>query len=189
MINNPPKHHHQQWVGIAILSVLLSTCAPPIAYADTATHWKGKPTDWHETEATYSILSKAERNAGLPRGLAHCVAYAESRFKESALSPDKQDRGLMQINRRYEQYIVERYGKINHTNFRWDNAEQNATAGCEYLSAMIDRFGGSVYLGLIAYNWGPGNLASIREWNDIPKSKRRYAERILAMLDEWNEWR
>ena len=33
-------------------------------------------------------------------------------------------------------------------------------AMAEYLDDRIDQFGGNVYLGLAAYNWGPGNVES-----------------------------
>ena len=167
----------------AAIAILLAALALPVV----ANPRGGKPDDWYETPAMAAMLSTIERNADLPRGMAHCLVYAESRFKPSALSPNGEDRGLCQINRRYQSYIVGKHGDVRPAAFRWDDGRQNATAGCNYLAALIHQFGDSVYLGLIAYNWGPGNLARIRSLDEIPIAKRRYAEKILALLDAWNE--
>ena len=44
-------------------------------------------------------------------------------------------------------------------------------------------------MGLAAYNWGPTNLSNIKEWSDVPRDVRKYADGILAMLDEWSpDW-
>lgn len=167
----------------AILAIMISAIALPVV----ASQRGGKPDDWYESPAMAAMLSTIERGANLPRGMAHCLVYAESRFKPSALSPNGEDRGLCQINRRYQSYIVEKHGDVRPAAFRWDDGRQNATAGCNYLAALIHQFGDSVYLGLIAYNWGPGNLARIRSLDEIPLKKRKYAEDILRLLDAWDE--
>ena len=146
-----------------------------------------KPSDWNEPEHIRAILSFAENEAGLPRGLSHCNVYSESRFKPTALSPNGNDRGLGQINKVFQDWIVGHYSNINPVDFRWSDPQQNAEVSCNYLSAMIADFGGSVYLGIIAYNWGPNNLRKIKKWEDIPLKKRQHAAQVLRLLDAWNE--
>jgi len=169
--------------SVFILAVLLSVSA---LYAE-------RPIDWKETPVIELILSSAERDAGLPIGLAHCVAYAESRFHPSAMSrPVNGYRscGLMQLNRRYLYGVgglADRFSSAS--DFQWDDPAQNAEVGCRYLAWLIDRFGGSVYLGLVAYNWGPSNVQALEEWDDIPKEVRKYAAGILSMLDEMEGWK
>lgn len=161
----------------------------------TAALWgEGKPRDWKEGAEITSILSIAEQEAGLPRGLAHCVAYSESRFKPTARSrivDGYRSCGIMQLYRKYlygYDGLASRFADDPLT-FKWDDPEQNAEVGCRYLSWLIRRYGGSVWLALIAYNWGPTNLSSVRSLDEIPHDVVDYANGILALCDEWSpEW-
>jgi len=143
----------------------------------------GKPTDWNEPQSIRTILEEYDNS--LPVGLSHVVAYKESRFKKNA--NNGQDRGLMQINRYYQDYIAWKHAGIDQKSFKWNNAEHSAIAGCNYLAYLIDRFGGSVYFGIVAYNWGEGNLSRITSWDDIPDSVKEYADSTLFLLDLWDE--
>ena len=155
--------------------------------------WADKPRDWIEPTAIASILSAAEQDAGIPIGLAHCVAYRESRFRVNARSEvvgNYRSCGIMQLYRKYlygDAGLIARFSSVGQGDFQWNDPAQNSEIGCRYLAYLIDRFGGSVYLGLVAYRWGPTNLAGINEWSDVPTYARKYADGILAMLDEWNE--
>ena len=169
----------------AVLAILLSLAF--VAWA--------KPSEWVEPERIASILTVAEQDAGIPVGLAHCVAYAESRFKQTARSKvvdGYRSCGLMQLNRRYlygSNGLIARFSSVPADAFLWDDPVQNAEIGCRYLAYLIDRFGGSVWMGLAAYNWGPTKLSNIKEWSDVPRDVRKYADGILAMLDEWSpDW-
>lgn len=148
------------------------------------------PADWNEPASIAAMLTVKEQEWGLPRGIAHCQAYVESRFNPMALSSDKQDRGLDQINLYWQGELVWRYFRepdgTRRYGFDWRNPEHSATVGCAYLSAMIRNYGGSAWLGLVAYNWGPGKLSSIEKWSDIPVKKRKYADDILELLDQWS---
>lgn len=152
-----------------------------------------KPTDWKEPKEIREILTAAGDEAGLPRGLAHCVAYRESRFKVNALSEvvnRYRSCGVMQLYRRYlygDNGLIQNYSSKTQDDFVWYDPIDNSEVGCRYLSYLINRFGGSVYLGLIAYRWGPTNLANIDEWKDIPPYARHYADSILKNLDAWDE--
>ena len=55
----------------------------------------------------------------------------------------------------------------------------NLAAGCRYLSALLDSFGGDVELALAAYNAGPG---AVRHWGTIPpyRETRQFVARVAA---------
>jgi hypothetical protein len=159
----------------------------------TAALWsEGKPRDWKESAEIVMILSVAEADAGLPRGLAHCVAYSESRFKPTARSRivgGYRSCGIMQLYRKYlygPEGLASRFADDPLT-FQWDDPAENAQVGCRYLAYLIQRFGGSVYLGVLAYNAGPGTIERMKEWSDIPKRCVKYADDVLALLDRWDE--
>lgn len=63
---------------------------------------------------------------------------------------------------------------------RFDPAE-NKRFGTDYLSALIDHFGGDQERALVAYNWGAGNAA---KWNgdraSLPEETRNYLAAILG---------
>ena len=165
---------------LAIVLILLATalCA------------EGKPRDWKESAEVAGILSMAEQDAELPRGLAHCVAYSESRFKPDARSrivDGYRSCGIMQLYRKYlygPDGIASRFSD-NPEAFRWDDPRKNAEVGCRYLSWLIKRYGGSVYLALIAYNWGPTKLSRIERVDEIPPDVIQYTNDILVLLDQW----
>jgi soluble lytic murein transglycosylase-like protein len=164
-------------VKLIILLALL-----PLAYAQ-------KPPDWNEPATIKNILTVQGDRAGLPIGLAHCVAYTESRFIPTARSRvvnNYRSCGIMQIYRMYIVSLVNKYSSHPAT-FDWTNPRDNAEVGCKYLAFLIDRFGVSVWLGLVAYRWGPTNLANITQESDIPDYAVWYADSILKMLDEYDE--
>jgi len=161
----------------------LSLCIPAIA--------EHKPTDWHESAEMFTMLERVGDEAGLPRGMAHVLAYGESRFLPAVVSKDGADRGLMQLGRQWQSGLVERYFRTSdgtpRTGFDWRNPEHNATVGCSYLADLTRRFGGSLYMGMVAYNWGPGHVARMTRWGEAPRSTIRYVDRCMVLLDGWSE--
>ena len=175
-MNTPPQNARTILIITSVILFILFL--PAITNAE-------KPPDWQESSLIRNVLEA--HDDALPRGLSHVVAYSESRFKSYALSRNTQDRGLMQINKEYQDYIAWRHTEIPASSFKWDNPEHSAIAGCNYLSYLINRFGGSVYLGLVAYNWGEGNLSRITRLEDIPKKVVKYVDMEMELLDEWVE--
>ena len=152
---------------------------------------QNKPNDWNEPENIRQILNEAEKTNNLPIGLAHVIAYHESRFNHHAQSRyvgGYRSRGLMQIYFKYQKSIVAKYSTIPPGQFVWYNPEHSANAGCGYLAYLINRFGGSVYLGVLAYNWGEGNVERMTSTKQIPKDCTKYAESVINMLDRWEGW-
>ncbi|MBF0286906.1 MAG: lytic transglycosylase domain-containing protein [SAR324 cluster bacterium] len=57
--------------------------------------------------------------------------------------------------------------------------EQNVVGGTGYLKRQVEKFD-SLFLGLVAYNWGPRNtLRALRGQQHIPRSVRHYANQII----------
>ena len=137
-----------------------------------------------------TILRNAEIQNDLPIGLAVCVAWHESSYKPTAQSRyvgGYKSRGLMQIYHKYQDEIVSKYTDIPPKLFDWKNPIHSAQAGCGYLAYLIDRFDGDLYLAVLAYNWGEGNVSGLIAGrlteNDIPAHCANYAKNVLWMLD------
>lgn len=136
------------------------------------------------------ILRNAEIQHDLPIGLAVCIAWHESEYKPTALSRyvgGYKSRGLMQIYHKHQNEIVRKYTNIPVNLFDWKNPRHSAQAGCGYLAYLINRFGGDLYLAVLAYNWGEGNVSGLvagrLDWYDIPAHCTNYVKNVLWMLD------
>ena len=178
-LNGPdPTANRIFW--ILVIACLLAIWS---AYPEPA-----KPPKPPEYIAT--ILRNAEIQHDLPIGLAICVAWHESSYKPTAQSRYVgvyRSRGLMQIYHKYQNEIVRKYTDIPPKFFDWKNPIHSAQAGCGYLAYLIDRFDGDLYLAVLAYNWGEGNVSGLLTGrlteNDIPQHCTNYAENVLWMLD------
>jgi len=149
-----------------------------------------QPTPLKPPAYIATILRNAEIQHELPIGLAVCIAWHESEYKPTALSRwvgGYRSRGLMQIYHKYQNEIVRKYTNIPVNLFDWKNPIHSAQAGCGYLAYLIDRFDGDLYLAVLAYNWGEGNVSALLTgWlteNDIPTHCANYAKNVLWMLD------
>jgi soluble lytic murein transglycosylase-like protein len=108
---------------------------------------------------------------GLSPQLVDAVAWAESRYRASAISP-KGAIGLMQLM----PATARQLGVQNP-----HDPVQNIKGGAAYLRAQLDRFDGDVERALAAYNAGPG--AVIRHGQVPPyRETRRYVQNILDRL-------
>lgn len=111
-------------------------------------------------------------------------SYEESRHSVWALGRNGKksvDRGLMQINSRYERHfasmIEDRYGlKLEKHELR----KVNFLIGAYVLRKWYDHYG-SWRVALIAYNGGPGRL----EKGVLVPAAVRYADRILQNSKPW----
>jgi hypothetical protein len=124
----------------------------------------------------WPIVRNAECRHGLPRGLLDALVLAESAYRPGARS-SAGARGLTQLMPATARSL----GLHDH----FDPAS-NIDGGARYLRAMIERFGGSIALGLAAYNAGP--FAVRRAWA-IPRNGEMpaYVERVLNYWDEANK--
>src|ERR1035441_2247048 len=118
--------------------------------------------------AVQAALSAASATYGVPISVLNAVAQAESSFNPNAVSPAGAQ-GLLQL-------MPATGAALGVTN-PFDPT-QNANAGAQYLSQMYAKYG-DWNTALIAYNEGPGNLAS----QGIFPSSQSYADSILAPAD------
>lgn len=121
-------------------------------------------------------LAAAELAHGIPTDLLARVAYQESHWRPDIVSGAMKSPagcvGLMQLNPRY----------FPGAGVSWQADIE--TAG-KYLAALTSQFHGDWHLGIMAYNWGPGNVAKYvaNDWDidDLPIETRNY---IIAVFDD-----
>ena len=109
---------------------------------------------------------------GLDPALVLAVVEAESRQTPDAVSP-KGAVGLMQV-------LPETAAEIGFPDAA--DPASNLEAGCRYLAALLESFGGDVELALAAYNAGPG---AVRHWGTVPpyRETRSYITRVASVYE------
>ena len=107
------------------------------------------PLRLHPTLDAY--VTEAATNYGVDPILIRAVAWQESRFRGSAISP-KGAIGVMQLMP----------GTASWLGVNPHDPRDNIFGGVAYLSTLLDRFGGDVRLALAAYNAGPEAVARHR---------------------------
>ncbi|MBZ5587620.1 MAG: lytic transglycosylase domain-containing protein [Acidobacteriia bacterium] len=117
------------------------------------------------------VIATATR-VGIDPALILAVVDVESGQVPDAVSP-KGAMGLMQV-------LPETAAEVGFP----DPADpaQNLEAGCRYLAALLDTFGGDVELALAAYNAGPG---AVRHWGTVPpyRETRNFIARVAAVYE------
>jgi hypothetical protein len=112
-----------------------------------------------------SVLQNASASSGVPYSILSALAYQESSYNPSAVSPTGAQ-GLLQI----EPATGASLGLSNPF-----DPQQNANAGASYLMSLYNQYG-DWQTALIAYNEGPGALASKGPY----ASSQTYASTILS---------
>lgn len=110
-------------------------------------------------------LEAAAQSTGVPRKLLEAVAWVESRYTPSAVSP-RGARGLMQLMPDAAKGIDPH------------NPVQAAQRGAELLKHWYAKFRGSWGHALAAYNWGPGNVMRVPDPTRWPESVRTYVQKV-----------
>ena len=98
-----------------------------------------------------AYVIEAATKYGVDPILVRAVAWQESRFRGSAVSP-KGAIGMMQLMP----------GTASWLGVNPHNPRDNIFGGVAYFSTRLDRFGGDVRLALAAYNAGPEAVARHR---------------------------
>lgn len=111
-----------------------------------------------------AVLQNAAASSGVPLNILQSVAYSESRYKPTAVSPAGAQ-GLLQL-------MPATGASLGVTN-PFD-PQQNANAGASYLASLYRQYG-NWNDALIAYNEGPGNFAKSGAF----ASSQQYADTIL----------
>ncbi len=140
-----------------ILPVILSYCLLP-AMAEAGCRMDGKVWKY------LPIVNGTAQRHGVDPHLILAVIQVESDFEARAVS-SVGARGMMQLMPE----TAEELGVANSFN-PYDNVD----GGTRYLREMVLRYG-SVRMGLMAYNAGPGRVDS----GYVPMESIRYANRVL----------
>lgn len=116
------------------------------------------------------FIAEAAERQHLDHDLVSEVAWRESRFNQTAVSP-RDAVGVMQLTAGTARALgVDRY-----------DVAQNIHGGAAYLRGMLDRYRGDVKLALAAYNAGPG---AVDRYRGVPpyRETQDYVAAILARL-------
>jgi soluble lytic murein transglycosylase-like protein len=127
------------------------------------------PLRLHPTLDAY--VTEAATKYGVDPILVRAVAWQESRFRGSAVSP-KGAIGVMQLMP----------GTASWLGVNPHNPRDNIFGGVAYLSTLLDRFGGDVRLALAAYNAGPEAVArhrGIPPYRETQNYVKAISERLL----------
>ncbi len=118
-----------------------------------------------------SVIANATR-VGIDPALVLAVIETESGQASDAVSP-KGAIGLMQV-------LPGTAAEIGFPDAA--DPARNLEAGCRYLAALLDSFGGDVELALAAYNAGPG---AVRHWGTVPpyRETRTFIVRVAAVYE------
>ncbi len=121
-------------------------------------------------------VNEASQRYGMPVNLILGIMKAESDFNNECVSYAGA-KGLMQL-------MPETAAEVGVTD-EFD-PRQNILGSVEYVTKLINKYGGDVRLALAAYNTGPGKIArrgvtssTSAEYLTVPQSIRDYAERVL----------
>ena len=122
--------------------------------------------------AVHAAITAAARRQSLNRDLLEAVAWRESGFRQTALSP-KGAVGVMQIMPATALGLgVDRY-----------DLHQNIEGGAAYLRLMLNRYSGNLTMALAAYNAGPG---AVDRYRGVPpfRETQAYVGAILGRLSQ-----
>jgi len=130
------------------------------------------------------IVSESEK-AGYDPLFVAAVIRSESMFRHSATSA-RGAKGLMQLMPATGKYISEREKiELKRSEDLHDPAT-NIRLGIAYLKYLERKFNGNRERVLIAYNWGPSNVAlSMRNGAKPPTQSLQYAKTILSAHTQW----
>jgi soluble lytic murein transglycosylase-like protein len=132
------------------------------------------------------IVSESEKANFDPLFVA-AVIRSESMFKNRAIS-SRGAKGLMQLMPATGKYISERENIALKKSDDLHDPAINVRIGIAYLKYLEAKFHGNRERVLLAYNWGPANVAlSMKGAATPPSQSVQYAKKILAAHSQWED--
>ncbi|AJP09922.1 TPA: transglycosylase SLT domain-containing protein [Clostridioides difficile] len=121
-----------------------------------------------------NAVEQASKKYNVDANLIKAIIKVESDFNPNTVS-SAGAKGLMQL-------MPENCRDLGVTNPF--NIEQNIDAGTRHIKEYIDMFGGSIEMGLMAYNGGPGRMRSrgvesISDLYKMPKETQNYIPKVM----------
>lgn len=120
----------------------------------------------------------------LPKGLIDAVIWQESRGNPSAVNPKSGAQGLMQV---MPATGAQPGFGIQPLSNPFDAAE-NKRFGTQYMTAMMNRYGGNLTPALAAYNWGPGHVDKWQKagskFSLLPAETQNYVKSITNRMGQ-----
>lgn len=121
-----------------------------------------------------NAVKSASSKYGIDENLIKAIIKVESDFNPNTVSSSGA-KGLMQL-------MPENCRDLGVTDPF--NIDQNIDAGTRHIKEYIDMFGGSIEMGLMAYNGGPGRMKSrgvesISDLYKMPKETQNYIPKVM----------
>jgi soluble lytic murein transglycosylase-like protein len=135
-----------------------------------------------ERSAVGTVISRAEREAGLPALLLVALIQQESRFDRRAVGP-RGARGLMQLRPFVALAVASRNGISYDGQDTLFDPVRNVEIGTAYLAELRRRFG-TVELALAAYNRGPGRVR--RDLRRGGEPRYQFVAQVLGRYDAYD---
>jgi soluble lytic murein transglycosylase-like protein len=129
-----------------------------------------RPTKVGAPASAQPLLEQAGQTSDLSPRLLEAIAYVESRFRQSAVSP-KGAVGMMQLMP----------GTASELGVDPSDPAQNAHGGAAYLRKMLVMFDNDVELAVAAYNAGP---EAVKKYDGVPPyaETRKYVAAVMDYL-------
>lgn len=124
-------------------------------------------------------VERAAENYSVDPYIIYSVIKQESNFKADA-SSNKGASGLMQLLPATAEEVAVSMNSIDEASFDIYDAETNIYIGVKYLSELIQRYDGNLYIAIAAYNAGMGN---VDKWYEKPYSQYDTIDEVIEKIE------
>jgi LysM repeat protein len=157
-----------QWICVQFLMCMSGVLFTTNVQAGLRTCDQNSPTTIRQKASAYqNLINAASYQYGVSADLIQAVITAETCFRPRAVS-HKGAYGLMQLM----PATARRFGATDKS------VTHNVHAGTRYLRWLLDRYNGSVYHAVAAYNSGEGTVDR-HGWNVPYQETRRYLVQVI----------
>lgn len=157
-----------QWICVQFLICMTGVSFATNAQAGLRTCDQNSPTIIRQKASAYqNLINAVSLQYGVSADLIQAVITAETCFRPTAVS-HKGAYGLMQLM----PATARRFGATDKS------VTHNVHAGTRYLRWLLDRYDGSIYHAVAAYNSGEGTVDR-HGWNVPYQETRRYLVQVL----------